>query len=256
MLLVFALGAMSLTACGDADSSDDKSSEESAIDLADARSNGSEKDAEDDRVAPPDESDQITEQPEAPETVDVEFQPDRVVAALGTDSEGQLVWTIQAVDGDSVLTVQHFEQYGAPTEPGTYQLSSEDTSLATCATCIVFRTGCKSMGGQFVCEAKFMPQSGGGFILSELGSEAGSRVTGEFQSIVFQEVEVARDLETTALPGGQRRGLESWAFDVEVEVRQEPPAPCGGHGHLHGSHCHCDPGYRIDPENSRNCIPD
>jgi hypothetical protein len=52
-------------------------------------------------------------------------------------------------------------------------------------------------------------------------------------------------------------GLDAWTFDATLEAfgGGEPEAECGGHGQLHGDHCHCDPGYRLDPQNPRNCIP-
>jgi hypothetical protein len=32
------------------------------------------------------------------------------------------------------------------------------------------------------------------------------------------------------------------------------PTECGGHGHLHGTACHCDTGYKQDPEDEGMCI--
>jgi hypothetical protein len=31
---------------------------------------------------------------------------------------------------------------------------------------------------------------------------------------------------------------------------------CGGHGELHDDERHCDSGYRVDPEDSTQCIPE
>ncbi len=31
---------------------------------------------------------------------------------------------------------------------------------------------------------------------------------------------------------------------------------CGGHGHMHNGECHCDEGYKVDPDDNTQCIKD
>ncbi len=60
--------------------------------------------------------------------------------------------------------------------------------------------------------------------------------------------------------------LEPWVDGIDnlgrvfghVIIHHAPldPTECGGHGHLHGTSCHCDPGYKQDPEDEGMCIPE
>lgn len=43
---------------------------------------------------------------------------------------------------------------------------------------------------------------------------------------------------------------------VTVMHAPQDPEECGGHGHLHGTQCHCDSGFRQDPDDPGMCIPD
>jgi hypothetical protein len=64
-------------------------------------------------------------------------------------------------------------------------------------------------------------------------------------------------------PAPQSR-LEPWVDGIDnqgrifghVIVHHEAtdPEECGGHGHLHGTSCHCDTGYKQDPEDEGMCI--
>ena len=35
---------------------------------------------------------------------------------------------------------------------------------------------------------------------------------------------------------------------------EEASNECGGHGHVHDNMCHCDDGYKVDPEDPLNCV--
>jgi hypothetical protein len=37
---------------------------------------------------------------------------------------------------------------------------------------------------------------------------------------------------------------------------EEKSSECGGHGHLHNGECHCDTGYKLDPNDNKKCIPE
>ncbi len=60
-------------------------------------------------------------------------------------------------------------------------------------------------------------------------------------------------------------GLDPWVSGMDnrgrvfgsITIKHAPnnPNECGGHGHLHGTKCHCDAGYKQDPNNEGNCIP-
>ncbi len=42
--------------------------------------------------------------------------------------------------------------------------------------------------------------------------------------------------------------------DAKAHCEAVAEDECGGHGHLHDNECHCDEGYVVDPDNSKNCI--
>lgn len=85
---------------------------------------------------------------------------------------------------------------------------------------------------------------------TSLGKQAGERFEASVDRLEFREVTIdATNFMTTEVPNGRRLLVEGFSFSVVLA-----PPECGGHGHLHGATCHCDPGYRLDPMNPRNCI--
>lgn len=171
-------------------------------------------------------------------------------------TDGNRSWVLRASDGSTQIAIELYEAYGAPTEPGTVALTEGETSYATCGTCVVLQTGCEAHGDHFHCDATFMPQAQGQLRIDTLGTSPDERLAGELQNIVFQQVSIAEDYATTPVADGELLRLDAWAFDAELEGRPRPEPECSGHGHQHGPECHCDPGYRTDPEDPTRCIPE
>lgn len=187
------------------------------------------------------------------------FVPSETLAATGTAEDGSRYWLVSSVDGDSMLNLELFEAFGGPSAPGVVQLGSDDTDYALCGTCIVLQTGCESHGDHFHCDKTFMPRAEGEMDVAAIGTAAGERLTAELRGVVFREVQIASDFTTTTVPGGDVLALDAWSFDAELQGMDDPSdpgEPCGGNGDWHGDHCDCDPGFRPDPSDPTNCIPE
>lgn len=161
-----------------------------------------------------------------------------------TTHGGGEVWRYGARSGAFVVDLESYTEYGGPAAPGSYTLRTEDSSYASCAFCLVLRRGSE----------RYMPVFAAGktVTFSAMGKRAGERFTGTVnQALEFREVTInTQTFATTEVPNGKRLSVAGFTFDVALQ-----PPECGGHGHLHGSTCHCDPGYRLDPTNPRNCVP-
>lgn len=171
-------------------------------------------------------------------------------------TDGNRAWVLRATDGRSQLSIELYEAYGSATEAGTVALTETEGNYATCGTCIVLQTGCEAHGSHFHCDATFMPRAEGNLRIDALGAGPGERLAGELQQVVFREVTIAEDYTTSPVSEGELLELNSWSFDAVLEAPEEPGPECSGHGHQHGSACHCDPGYRNDPEDPTRCIPE
>ncbi len=153
------------------------------------------------------------------------------------------------------MNLELYEPVGGPIAPGAFALGDADTDYARCTTCIILQTGCAAHGDHFHCATTFMPVSGGELHLDEIGSGPGEHIAGELIDVTFREVTIGSDFQTQAVAGGAELHLDFWSFDVALEALGGT-APCGGNGHMDGDHCHCDSGYRVDPDDSTNCIPE
>lgn len=199
------------------------------------------------------DQDQGTEEPPA-----LMFEPTVQRGAVGAGEDGAHLWLLEAEDGATILRLELYEAYGAPTQPGSVTLAPIETNYATCGTCIIVQTGCSAHGDHFHCQRTFMPEAQGSVSIESIGTSVGSTLSGSLDDIMLREVTIAENYETTPVASGQRHYLSSWAFDTTLEALdggggEEPE--CGGHGHLHGDQCHCDAGYKVDPQNPANCIP-
>ncbi len=183
------------------------------------------------------------------------FEPSDTRAATGTADDSTQIWMLEAVDGDVLLGLEIYESFGGPTSPGVVDITDVETNYATCGTCLIFRTGCTAHGDHFHCERTFMPRAEGQVQLDAIGAKAGEPFTGELRELVFQEVTIAEDFQTHPVTDGEVLHLNAWAFDVLLDALGTEEE-CGGHGHMHGDHCHCDPGYQLDPEDPTLCIPE
>ncbi len=204
-----------------------------------------------------DPADQQPVQAENQEEGEFDFTP-AVSRGATSVAEGAQLWLLEALDDDAVLIIEIYEEFGGPTSPGVVDITEKETSYATCSTCIALLTGCTIRNGQPECERTFMPRAEGQMRLDAIGASPGERLSGEVGGLVFQEVSIGEDFQTEVVDAGQTLELDSWSFDIQLDSLDGSGGPdevCGGHGHLHGSHCHCDPGYRIDPMDPTRCIP-
>jgi hypothetical protein len=99
-----------------------------------------------------------------------------------------------------------------------------------------------------------MPRAAGQVKLEAIGTSAGEQLTGELVDLVFQEVTISENYETQIVTDGALLNFDMWSFDVTLGALNGASEECGGHGQIHGDHCHCDSGYRLDPEDSTQCI--
>lgn len=200
-----------------------------------------------------DESD--AEVGEAPGQGELAFSPTDVHAATGQAEDGTQVWLLEAGEGSTRLSLEIYEAFGGPVSPGVIEITETEANYATCGTCLLLRTGCTAHDDHFHCERTFMPRPEGEVHLDAMGNTTGERLTGELLDLTFLEVMIGEDLNTQAVAGGEALHLDVWAFDAPLEALGGADEECGGHGELHGDHCHCDPGYSLDPEDQTRCIP-
>ncbi len=186
---------------------------------------------------------------------ELNFSSPNARAATGAAEDGGQVWLLEASGGDAVLTLELYEGFGGPTSPGVVAMTNAETNYATCGTCLILQTGCYAHDDHFHCERTFMPRAEGQVRFDVIGANAGDRLAGELQELVFQEVSIGADFQTAPVDDGAVLRLATWAFDVTLSTLGGSEGECGGHGHMHGNTCHCDPGYRLDPDNPALCIP-
>jgi hypothetical protein len=160
----------------------------------------------------------------------------------GTTHGGGQVWRYGGRSESFTIALENYSEFGGPAMPGSYTLKADDSDYAGCAVCLVIRRGAE----------RYMPivSTGKTATLTSLGKRAGERFAGNVDRLEFREVTInPTNFMTTDVPNGRRLLVEGFSFSVVLA-----PPECGGHGHLHGTSCHCDPGYRLDPMNPRNCI--
>ena len=185
------------------------------------------------------------------------FSPTRHVASWGLDPEGKDAWTYIGQAGSRAqMIIENLVNYGGRDMTGEYTIGADEQSYSTCGFCVLLETRCHSHGSDLHCEQTYMPKSGR-FTLTKLDREAQGRFAGQLDDVVFQRVTInPQTLETRPVAGAPEVRLSmSFVWDAPLVVRQAPAQECGGHGHLHGDHCHCDAGYKVDPQDSKNCIP-
>ena len=122
------------------------------------------------------------------------------------------------MDGASILRIELYAGYGAPTSPGVVDLTDAETDYATCGTCLMLRTGCVSHGDHYDCTATFMPRAEGQIQIDAIGSAAGEQLTGELKNIVFQQVSIGQNYATTPVANGDKMNLATWSFDVQLDA--------------------------------------
>lgn len=182
------------------------------------------------------------------------FEPEEVRAFTGL-MDAKRHWVLEATEGPRVLNLEIYEASGGPTTPTTVPLTADETSYATCGTCLLFRDGCEVHGDHFHCERTWMPEPSGSITLTALGTSAGSLLAGVIEGVTLREVTIADDYTTTPVSGGETIVLKTWSFEAVLASESGSEAECGGYGHEHEDQCHCDSGYMTDPQDPLNCIP-
>ena len=189
----------------------------------------------------------------------ITFAPDSIRSAVAQEDSSENFWVVEGVDGDMHLQIELYPAYGGPGEAGHHVLTEDDESYATCGTCVVLRTGCILSNGFYDCDRTFMPAAGAVFHVDQMGTEEGTKIVARLEDVTFEQVTIAQDFSTAPVDDGVSHTLARWAFDVvlggaSTEPDPEPGPECSGRGHLHGGTCHCDPGFRVDPNDSTKCV--
>ena len=155
---------------------------------------------------------------EVSEPNDLVFNPSNTQGSVGAAQDGSEVWIFEAMDGGTMLRMELYAGYGAPTSPGVVDITSVETNYATCGTCLMLRTGCVAHGDHYDCTGTFMPRAEGQVQVDAIGTAAGEQLTGQIRDIVFQQVSIGQDYTTTPVNGGDLHRIESWAFDVQLSA--------------------------------------
>ena len=202
-----------------------------------------------------DDTDEEAETTERSSSI-LEYTENSSEALTQEGSDGHRQWLIESLgDNGQILLLIH-EAQGGPTEPGTYPFGDEESSASTCGICLRVLTDCdSSQDGAGGCTTTLMPSGGGELEIEEIGHGEGGRFTAHLTDVPLHAVDInPQTLETTpADPDSEPLLWEAFSFDVEIQDMDADP-PCGGHGQLHGDHCHCEPGYRVNPQDPLDCI--
>ena len=150
--------------------------------------------------------------------VDLTFSPTSSQGSVGEAQDGSKVWLFEAVDGGTILRIELYAGYGAPTSPGIVDITANETDYATCGTCIMLRTGCVAHNDHYDCTGTFMPKAEGEMHIDAIGAAAGDNLTAELKDLVFQEVTIGQNYSTTPVADGDQLHLEAWSFDVQLEA--------------------------------------
>jgi hypothetical protein len=193
-------------------------------------------------------------EPEGPLVLDFTSADASARVAVGRD--GQRMWAIEANEPGVMLIMESFASRGGPTTAGTFAFTEDDRSFATCGLCLRVSTGCVQQPGYVECEQTYMPDASGSLAVTEMGIAEGELWSGTLSEMVLRPVDIDPiTFETTLTPDADTVTVAQWGFSEPLRDVNATNEPCGGHGHLHGDHCHCDPGYRVDPDDKKNCIP-
>ena len=149
---------------------------------------------------------------------DLTFSPTSSQGSVGEAQDGSKVWLFEAIDGGTILRIELYAGYGAPTSPGIVDITAKETDYATCGTCIMLRTGCVAHNDHYDCTGTFMPKAEGEMHIDAIGAAAGDNLTAELKDLVFQEVTIGQNYSTTPVADGGQLHLEAWSFDVQLEA--------------------------------------
>jgi len=151
------------------------------------------------------------------QATDLTFSPASSQGSVGDAQDGSKVWLLEAIDGDTILKIELYAGYGAPTSPGIVSITANETDYATCGTCVMLRTGCVAHNDHYDCTGTFMPKAEGEVHIDAIGSAAGESLSGELKDLVFQQVLIGQNYSTTPIADGDQLRLDTWSFDVQLE---------------------------------------
>ena len=209
------------------------------------------------------ETEEPTEQEGSPEqqgaaeqeTLILEERHGEALTQLGRGDHRQ--WLVESSGDDHQLLLLIHEAQGGPTEPGTYRFGDDETSAATCGICLRILSDCQAPASQGPCETTLMPSGGGEIEIEELGDGEDGHFRAVLRSVPLRPVQIdPSTLSTEVLTGDASDYMvEELLLDMDVHD-MDLHQPCGGHGQLHGDHCHCDPGYQLNPADPLECVPE
>ena len=152
------------------------------------------------------------------DAVSLAFNPSSATGSVGEAEDGSQVLIFEAMDDGVMLRLELYAAFGAPTSPGTVEMTTAETDYSTCGTCIMVRTGCVFHHDHYDCTQNFMPRAQGELHINAIGSGVGERFTGELKDLVLQQVSIGQGYVTTPVAGGDVLSLDSWSFDVQLDA--------------------------------------
>ena len=144
------------------------------------------------------------------------FSPSSVQASTGMSNNEQ-VWILEAMDGGTQLKIEIYESYGGISSPGSITIDDTESNYATCGTCVLLKTGCVEHGDHYDCEQTYMPKEGGEVHIEKTGTSAGDDFSGQLLGIIFQEVRIGQDYQTTPVSDGSQLELAPWTFETQLD---------------------------------------
>ena len=132
------------------------------------------------------------------------------VQESGTDDEnvGRYTGLSAAADPFNAFVVELWWNFGAPTEPGSYEVL--DQNYSECGLCVLGNLGCAQSGA---CEKTFLGFSGL-FEMTDVPAAAGDAFGGTVSNLQMREVTIDQNASSTPVAGGQIWCIEGFSFMV------------------------------------------
>jgi hypothetical protein len=142
------------------------------------------------------------------------FTPEGDAAAYAADAQLLVYAAYQAANPADYLSVELWQRYGGPIEPGSYVITDE--GYETCVTCVLIAADCDATG----CQKLFLANAGG-LTVTALGV-VGDSFAGELTDVKLVEVDLDPDTYvSTPVPNGQTWCLDTLTFDAPIDAWPE-----------------------------------